>query len=471
MEILPRLKACSGSEVEFLLLNAGRVEHIAEVLAQGQLFSVGGVKSIKAYGYAVCVLPRMEIHRDTGIEYLKMETEKEEGTAGLLRKEKAFYLGRVRELLLSEGAVNVLPKMKLCPDNEMDWLVLRADRKEHVATVSEHPGQVFVGRVKNIMLYEHAVCVLPRLEIHRDSEVSLLDLRAGRGEHIAGMLGEENTVCLGRISRIVLHGYAVDVLSRMKTSEGVFYMAPASPQYTAEGLAAANEKRRRLSGPGEDKKLFWLELEADREENVARILGKSGAVSAGRFESISLNGYAVGVLPRLGIQDDCSMGTVNLVAARREHVAGILGEEKTVCVGRIQRLDIREYAVGILPKIAIHEDCEMESFHLEANREEHVGEILAGEQMVSLWRIKELVLHRYAVSILPRLEIRKDSIIVRFVLYADTDRHTSVMLALDDCAVDIGRIRHGGLWIPEEVKKKLKYTLVDREGNEEMFLE
>ncbi|OIR55869.1 MAG: uncharacterized protein A8A55_3385, partial [Amphiamblys sp. WSBS2006] len=94
-----------------------------------------------------------------------------------------------------------------------------------------------------------------------------------------------------------------------------------------------------------------------------------------------------------------------LIAEREEYVSVVLEHDKTICVGRVKKMWLCKYAVSVLTKMSL-EDCEFEKLILYASREEEVAAVLAHDKTISVGRVKRMELRQYAVSILPKLLLR-----------------------------------------------------------------
>ncbi|OIR56356.1 MAG: uncharacterized protein A8A55_2899 [Amphiamblys sp. WSBS2006] len=179
-----------------------------------------------------------------------------------------------------------------------------------------------------------------------------------------------------------------------------------------------------------------------------------------------LNDYVVSILPNLRIHADCNVKHLSLHASKKEYIDGILAKEETLCVGRVKKVLLDDYAVSVVLKLRIHEDSMVENLSLFAYKEEHVATILAQDQPFCVRRVKNMKFRDYAASILPKLRIHEDSIMESFALDAG-EVSLSRILVEGDSRIELGRIRTGGLdGVPEEIRRKLRYTLVDREGKE-----
>ncbi|OIR56917.1 MAG: uncharacterized protein A8A55_2332 [Amphiamblys sp. WSBS2006] len=71
----------------------------------------------------------------------------------------------------------------------------------------------------------------------------------------------------------------------------------------------------------------------------------------------------------------------------------------------------------------------------------------------------------YAVSVITEMRNKKGNTMETFVLRG-YEYHLSRILGEGDNSIDLGRIRTTGFDVPEKIKRKLRYTLVDGEGKE-----
>ncbi|OIR57322.1 MAG: uncharacterized protein A8A55_1925 [Amphiamblys sp. WSBS2006] len=108
----------------------------------------------------------------------------------------------------------------------------------------------------------------------------------------------------------------------------------------------------------EDKVIEKIYLSASEEEHVAETLKQGKTLFVGGSEEHGAPGLCSGY-PR--VHEDCEIEWLKLSASKKEHVAGIHKKDQTFCVGRVKNMWLRGYSAGILPKIKIHEDCEVEN--------------------------------------------------------------------------------------------------------------
>ncbi|OIR56526.1 MAG: uncharacterized protein A8A55_2726 [Amphiamblys sp. WSBS2006] len=206
-----------------------------------------------------------------------------------------------------------------------------------------------------------------------------------------------------------------------------------------------------------------LWLRASEEEHVAGILKQKKPFCVGRVIKMELGGYAVGVITKMSLED-YGVDKLKLTAPRKKYITEILKQEKPFCVGRVKSMWINDYAVGVITKMS-HEGCEVEKLILTADKEAHVAAVLEQENPFCLGRVGKVEFEGYAVSVIAKMSIHEDNTIERFRISANED-HFSRILGEKDRSIELGRIRLGGFHVPEEVRRKLRYTLVDGYGKE-----
>ncbi|OIR57320.1 MAG: uncharacterized protein A8A55_1920 [Amphiamblys sp. WSBS2006] len=288
----------------------------------------------------------------------------------------------LKEVTFTEtGLINILPKLRINKDKVIEWLRLDTNEKEHVAIIHEQSQTFCVGGVEKMELTGYAVSILPELRIYEDCVVEKLLIAATGKEQIAPILDKEQPFYIGRVKKLNLEHYAVNILPKMRTHG--------------------------------DSMAEWLELYASEDESVARIL---------------------------------------------EH-------NQSIYIGRVKTIWLENYAVSILPKLEIHEDNKIRRLMLRASEEKHVSAILAQDQTFFVRGVKIIWLEDYAVRTLTKLRIHEDNIMLYFLLFADGEQFSKI-LGEKDNSIELGRIISFGLRIPREIRRKLRYSLVDERGKE-----
>ncbi|OIR56534.1 MAG: uncharacterized protein A8A55_2716 [Amphiamblys sp. WSBS2006] len=112
---------------------------------------------------------------------------------------------------------------------------------------------------------------------------------------------------------------------------------------------------------------------------------------------------------------------------------------------------------------------ELKRLELVAGEESHVSDTLnTGNGSIDIWGIKDLELHDYAVNVLPKLKIGENKEMESFVLRKKEEVSMANIISMEDESIEIGRIKRKGFDVPEEIKPKLKYILIDKTEREIM---
>ncbi|OIR56065.1 MAG: uncharacterized protein A8A55_3189, partial [Amphiamblys sp. WSBS2006] len=212
-----------------------------------------------------------------------------------------------------------------------------------------------------------------------------------------------------------------------------------------------------------DCEIESLRLSASEKEHVAEVLAQENPFCVGRVKKMWLREYAVGVITKMSLKDS-EIESLVLYASEEAHVAAVLAQKKPFCVGGVKKMWLLGYAASVITKMSL-KDCEIEYLRLDATRRKHVAEVLAQEKPFCVGRVKKMWLYEYAVGVITKMSIHEDNTMESFVLGGYKD-YFSGILEEGDNSIDLGRIRTGGLRVPERIKRKLRYTLVDGEGKE-----
>ncbi|OIR57326.1 MAG: uncharacterized protein A8A55_1913 [Amphiamblys sp. WSBS2006] len=259
-------------------------------------------------------------------------------------------------------------------------LSLEMEKEEHLREILAMENKsFFIGKRIIIKLKGYAHNILPKLAFHKDNEIGRLSLEMKKEEHLGGILAmEDESFFVLKPKTIILGGYAVNILPKINFRE--------------------------------NRETHHLELEADQEEHVTTILGvEDESFFVVKMETITLRNYAVAILPKLSFREDKEMDGLYLSADLEEHATTILGMDGgSIFVGKTKKILFEKYATNILPKLAFHEDNEMDVFSLEdVEKEECIRAILDMEdRSIFVKETKIIKLREYAVNILPKLVLR-----------------------------------------------------------------
>ncbi|OIR58402.1 MAG: uncharacterized protein A8A55_0812 [Amphiamblys sp. WSBS2006] len=271
-------------------------------------------------------------------------------------------------------------------------------------------------------------------------------------------------------------------------------------------------------GINEESKVKWLGLSTREKEHVAEILAQNQVIYVGSVEKMTLENYAVSILPKLKIHQNSEVELFGLYADEAEHVSAILSQDQIFCVGKVKEMEFCDYAVFVFLKMKkvvedpenlllsingdemwkkIHEKLEKEntaicieeveklilsehspSFEnkrrdgqvfLDVKNEDQISEVLAEEYKgISFGGIKEFVLSGSAVNLLPKMRIGEDCEVVVYGLTAAEERNVSNVLEKDDRSIATGRVKNMMLvWYAVCVITKLR---IHKDNTMEIFV-
>ncbi|OIR55648.1 MAG: uncharacterized protein A8A55_3606, partial [Amphiamblys sp. WSBS2006] len=136
------------------------------------------------------------------------------------------------------------------------------------------------------------------------------------------------------------------------------------------------------------------------------ILGENNSIQLGKVRKLELKLFAISILPKLKLHEENEMEELHLSSDKEEHVSeAILIKNNSICLGKVKNLELKLFAINILPKLKLHEENEMEELHLSSDKEEYVSEAILGENnSIQLGKVRKLELKLFAISILPKLK-------------------------------------------------------------------
>ncbi|OIR55935.1 MAG: uncharacterized protein A8A55_3319, partial [Amphiamblys sp. WSBS2006] len=321
--------------------------------------------------YAINLLPKLKLHEDNVLEEeFSLDAELGEHVSSILGTGNGtIWLGKVKKLRLERHAINLLSKLKLHEDNVMEefwpvtWFGGPVSEKLHAK------DSIWLGKVKNMKLEQHAINILPLLKLHEDSEMEELKLDADAEKYICSILrAKDNSIWLGKVRKLKLNNRAINLLPKLRLHE--------------------------------DSEIEEFYLCVWQREHISEILvKKDSSIWLGKVKSLTLKGHAVNLLPKLKLHEDNVMEWLYLDVWGRECVSGIFGAEySSIWLGKVKSLKLYGYAINLLPKLKLHEDNVMDVC-LSVWGREYVSEILVKKDN-SIWlgKVKSLTLKGHAVN-------------------------------------------------------------------------
>ncbi|OIR55752.1 MAG: uncharacterized protein A8A55_3502, partial [Amphiamblys sp. WSBS2006] len=159
----------------------------------------------------------------------------------------------------------------------------------------------------------------------------------------------------------------------------------------------------------------------DRITKILKILGKKNNNTLdwmGKVKRLELKDHAIKILPKLRFYEENVMEVLRLKALGPEYMAKILAaKNKSIRVGKVKRLVLSHHAVGILPKLKIHREDVLEELVFEAYNSGHTTEILnTNDNSIGLGKVRKLGLCGYAMEILPKFNFHREEVLEELVL-------------------------------------------------------
>ncbi|OIR56550.1 MAG: uncharacterized protein A8A55_2703, partial [Amphiamblys sp. WSBS2006] len=426
------------------------------------------VKKLELSGYSINVLPKLVFHEENEMEEFLLSAEKEEYVSEVMRAaDNSIKVGKVKRLELSGYSVNTLSKLKLHGENEMKELVLNAEKEEHVSVIlCVADNSIWLGKVKSPELGGYSANILPKLILHEENEIEVFCLTTLEIEHVSDVMrAKNNTIWVGKVKKLELSGYSASVLPKLVLHEenemDEFLLSAEKEEYISEVIRAADNSIKL----GKMKNLeLWsyainvlpklvlheegvmerLYLSAEKKEHVSEIIRpENNEIIFGKVKKLELKLFAINVLPKLRLHKENVMEELVLNTEQKEHVSEVICTENSkIWLGRVKKLELQKHAINVLPKLKLHEENEMERFHLCAEKKEYVSETIhTDNKTIRLGKVKRLELSGYSVNVLPKLKLHEENKMEEFVLNVEKEEYASEVILAKNNTIWLGKIK------------------------------
>ncbi|OIR56500.1 MAG: uncharacterized protein A8A55_2753, partial [Amphiamblys sp. WSBS2006] len=220
-------------------------------------------------------------------------------------------------------AIQTLPKLRIHEENVMEELVLSVSYEHITEMFRTNNNSIWIGKVKKLELKDFAVQILPKLRFHKENEMEELTIDTYAPEHITEILDTKNrSICVGKVKKLVLGMFAVEILPKL--------------------------------GIHEENVMVVLNLRGiDRPEHITEILKtKDKSIWVGKVRKISLEGYSVGILPKLRMHEENVMEEFGFSADYPKQITETLKtKDKSIWIGRVRKINLAGYAKKIKNKL------------------------------------------------------------------------------------------------------------------------
>ncbi|OIR56637.1 MAG: uncharacterized protein A8A55_2616 [Amphiamblys sp. WSBS2006] len=235
---------------------------------------LGSVRKLELCGYAVNILPKLVLHEENEMEEFCLDAWNADHFSETMHVEdNSIRLGRVKKLELKSHAINILPKLALHEENVMEEFHQNADNAEHFSEIiCRKNNSIKLGKVKSLELNNYSVSILPMLMLHEENEMKMFRLRIDKTKYVSEIIhAQDSSILLGKVKRLELKLFGINILPKLVLHEEnvmeEFYLDPDKKEYVSEIIHAKNNsiwfgKVRRL-----ELKLFGINCEVGARES------------------------------------------------------------------------------------------------------------------------------------------------------------------------------------------------------------
>ncbi|OIR56352.1 MAG: uncharacterized protein A8A55_2904, partial [Amphiamblys sp. WSBS2006] len=206
-------------------LNAKYSCHVSTILeTEDSSVWVGSTRKLYLEGYAVEILPKLGFHEENVIEEILFSAYSSDQITGILGTENSsIWVGKVKNLVLLEYAIEILPKLKFHEEIEIEELLLSAYSSGQISRILEaKDNSLWVGRVKELYLSGYTMEILPKLRFHEENVIEGLLLSAYCSGQISRILeAEDNSFWMGKAKELYLCDHAVEILPKLRFHEEI----------------------------------------------------------------------------------------------------------------------------------------------------------------------------------------------------------------------------------------------------------
>ncbi|OIR56439.1 MAG: uncharacterized protein A8A55_2814, partial [Amphiamblys sp. WSBS2006] len=433
INILPKLSLHEENEMEVLSLNAKKIEYVSEVMgAENNSIKLGKIKKLELNSFAVNILPKLSLHEKNEMEVFYLNAEKMEYVSEVMGAENnSIKLGKIEKLELKSFAINILPKLSLHKDNVMERFHLSAEKTEHVSEVIRaENNSIKLGKVKKLELCKHSINTLPKLSLHEENVMDVLYLIADKAEHVFEIASSKNnSIKLGKVKTLNLCKYSANVLPKLVLHK----------ENVMEELKLYTEEMEHVS------EIIWTE---------------NNSIWLGKIKKLEMRKYSANVLPKLVLHEENKLERVLFDADQTKHVLGIINTRgNSIELGKVEKLELRDYAVNILLKLSLHGENVMEVFHLCAKKKEYVSEtIKTTNNSIRIGKVKKLELEYFAINILPKLVLHEENVMEEFRLNGRDIENISEIIKAKNNDIWLGNVKKLELGpYAGRIRPKLRY--------------
>ncbi|OIR57813.1 MAG: uncharacterized protein A8A55_1405, partial [Amphiamblys sp. WSBS2006] len=217
--LLPRLNIPKEAEIGFLFVQAEEKKHMPETGPGTNTIWLGKVKEIMLCGYAIFFLPMLELYDENHSAEISLSAPNLEHISELLSmKDKSIRLGKTNEVMLYNYAVDIFHKLVLEEKMKKVYLNMSGDGGLTDEMLQAKDNSVWLGDIERLVLFRYCVNALPKLRLKDSMEE--IELSATEVSNVYEILKtSDNSIKLWRVKKLVLRGYAINVLPKLVLHE------------------------------------------------------------------------------------------------------------------------------------------------------------------------------------------------------------------------------------------------------------
>lgn len=330
---------------------------------------------------------------------------------------------------------------------------------------------IFINKNKKLCLKNHSINILPKIMFSKDNEMEeLICYDVKKKEHIKEILECENkSIFMGKVRNLFLKEYSIGILPKLffnednEASSWNFYYN-YKKEHIEEVLKCDNKSifvgkikilnfkkhsiniLSKLNFHKDNEMEALMFYKCEKKEYIEEILKcKNKSILIGKLKSLLLKEYAINILPKLDFHKDNEMNTLVLHKnEKKEHIEEVMKcEKKSIFLGKIKELELQDYSVNILSKIFFPLNNEMDLFFCNVRKKEYIDFFFQyKDKSLFIGKIKTLKLGDYAINILPKLAFPLDNKELFLNLCYDYKKeHLKEILKYEDKSIFIGKIK------------------------------
>eukprot|EP00917_Polyrhabdina_sp_WS-2016_P005062 GHVP01011576.1.p1 GENE.GHVP01011576.1~~GHVP01011576.1.p1 ORF type:complete len:1533 (+),score=197.16 GHVP01011576.1:111-4601(+) len=213
--LLPRITVDDGSYNPKLKIDTKNSEIDHERITEMGAISLRNVTSLYLYSTALYFLSRIQCEKAYMVEVLEINTLDCEIDQERIDGMGIVNLGFVSALMIYNKALYILPKMRFDGENILERVHINTLDSEIDCKVINQMGEVSLGLTANIGLYNRALYILPKITFEEDSTMETMFINTLESDVDLEGIKEMGYVILRSVTQLLLYNKALYIFPRM----------------------------------------------------------------------------------------------------------------------------------------------------------------------------------------------------------------------------------------------------------------